>query len=131
MAESDEKVMALVERALKKKPDASVDELYEKAKAANPDIGKLTNRQFNARYPLQVKRKNKSRTSPRTRRGSARRAPGRPAPRADAGETQREKVRAVFLAFATDVVSADDRKELVKVLATVDKYVDRVLASGA
>lgn len=125
MAKSDEKVMALVEKELKKKPDASVTELYEKAKSEHPSIGQLTHRQFNARYPLQVKRK-KSQKSPgrSSRRGSSR------SPRkSSSGGSQREKVRAVFLAFATDVVAAEERTELVKVLANVDKYVDRALKS--
>jgi hypothetical protein len=130
MPKSDEKVMALVEKELKRKPDASVNELYEKAKAAQPSVGQLSYRQFNARYPLQVKRR-KSQSSPGNRRGSTRRAARRSTLPSHAGDSQREKVRAIFLAFATDVVSADDRKELVRVLATVDEYVARVLATGA
>jgi hypothetical protein len=126
MAKSDEKVMALVEKELKRKPDASVDELYEKAKAAQPSVGQLTYRQFNARYPLQVKRK-KSQKSPG---GNSRRGGNRSRPKASSRPSQRDEVRAAFLSFATDVLAAEDRKELVRVLVTVDTYVDRVIRSG-
>jgi hypothetical protein len=40
-------------------------------------------------------------------------------------------VRQVFLDFATDLAAAEDRKDLVKVLAAVDGYVDEVLKSLA
>ena len=126
MAKSDEKVMALVERELNKKPDASVDELYEKAKAAEPSVGQLTYRQFNARYPLQVKRK-KNRKSPGA---NPRRVGTRSRRKASSRLSQRDEIRAAFLAFATDVLAAEDRKELVRVLVTVDTYVDRVIRSG-
>jgi hypothetical protein len=40
----------------------------------------------------------------------------------------REGIRQVLLNFATDVVSAADQpKNLVRVLAGVDRYVDRVV----
>ena len=126
MAKSDEKVMALVEEELKKKPDASVDELYEKAKAAEPSVGQLTYRQFNARYPLQVKRKK----SQKSAGGNSRRGGNRSRPKASSRLSQRDEVRAAFLAFAMDVLAAEDRKELVRVLVTVDTYVDRVIRSG-
>lgn len=126
MPKSDEKVMALVEKELKRKPDASVNELYEKAKAAQPSVGQLSYRQFNARYPLQVKRR-KSQESPG---GNSRRGRTRSRPKASSRLSQRDEVRAAFLAFATDVLAAEDRKELVRVLVTVDTYVDRVIRSG-
>jgi hypothetical protein len=40
-------------------------------------------------------------------------------------------VRQVFLDFATDLAAAEDRKDLVKVLAAVDAYVDQVVKSLA
>jgi hypothetical protein len=43
----------------------------------------------------------------------------------------RESVRQVFLQFATDITGAEDRKDLVRVLASVDAYVDQVLKGVA
>ena len=67
MAKTDDKVMAVVEKELEKDPDASVQDLYDKAKSVKSAIGKLTLRQFNARYPLQVKRKKSARARSRYR----------------------------------------------------------------
>lgn len=124
MAKTNEKVMALVEQELKKNPDVSVDELYEQAKSAHPSVRELTLRQFNARYPLQVKR--------RMSRGKSRKAPKRRAARSSGkrskqGGADREKVRQTFLRFASDLAAAEERKALVEVVAGVDRYVDEVL----
>lgn len=122
MAKTDEKVMELVESELKKNPDASTDELFEKAKKVSSSIGKLSLRQFNARYPLQVKRRKSQSAGRKTRRrrtGSRRKAP--------AGDSARQAVRESFLSFASDLTAAQERKDLVKVLANVDRYVDQVL----
>lgn len=121
MAKTEEKVMELVEDELKKNPGASTDELFEKAKKVSSSIGKLSLRQFNARYPLQVKRR-KSQTSGRKtrRRGASRK-------KAAAAGDGREAVRHTLLSFASDLAGAQERKDLVKVLADVDKYVDRVM----
>lgn len=123
----------MVEDELKKNPGATVDELYAKAKSAVSSIGKLTKRQFNARYPLQVKRRTSSssgggrkrakKSKPRASRASGRKAV------APAGN--REAVRDVFLRFASDLAAAEARKDLVKVLAAVDKYVDSAMEASA
>lgn len=124
MAKIDEKVMSLVQDELKKNPGASVDELYEKAESVAPGVSKLSKRQFNARYPLQVKRRMSAGTSkkkaakPRATRGTRKAASG-------AGD--REAVRDVFLRFASDLAAAEQRKEVVKVLAGLNTYVDEVL----
>ena len=121
---TDEKVMSLVEDELKKNPDASTEELYEKAKSASSAIGKLTLRQFNARYPLQVKRKAGGTRRKRRGRKTAKAAPSRRRGAASGGDG-RDAVRAAFHRFATDLAAAgEDRAKLVKVLASVDSYVD-------
>lgn len=126
MAKTDEKVMALVEKELEKNPDASVDELYEKAKKAESSIGDLSLRQFNARYPLQVKRR-KSSKKPSAGRGR-RRTPRKTRQKVGDGD-RREKIRRTFLRFASDLAAAEERKELVDVVAGVDEYVDEVLGA--
>ena len=128
MPKADEKVMALVEKELEKDPDASVTELYEKAKAAHPSVGQLTHRQFNARYPLQVKRKKAQKSRKRTSRRRSTRATKQ---KAGVDGARREKIRELFLDFASDLTSAEQRSELVKVLAGVDSYVDRVIETAS
>lgn len=125
MSNADDKVYAAVEAALKKNPAASVDELFDLAKGVNSAVGKLTKRQFHARYPLQVKR----RMNPPKRRKKARakavQRRGRPA-RTTNGSA-RDSVRSTFMKFASDLAAAEARKDVVKVVAGVDRYVDEVL----
>lgn len=126
MAKTDDKVMAVVEKELEKNPDASVQDLYDKAKSVKSAIGKLTLRQFNARYPLQVKRKKSTRAPGKGKRQRATRKRGRGA--ANGGD--RDKVRQALLRFAGDVAGAEERKELVQVLSNVDRYVDEVMKAA-
>lgn len=129
MVQVDEKVFAAVEATLKKKPGASVDELMEIAKGVSPAIGKLSKRQFHARYPLQVKRR-MSPSKPGRRRN--RKAAGRKRNARAKTNGGRDAVRAVFLHFASDLAAAEARKDVVRVVANVDKYVDDALkAAGA
>ncbi|HKJ01215.1 MAG TPA: hypothetical protein VJ997_02135, partial [Longimicrobiales bacterium] len=92
-------------------------------------VGALSKRQFHARYPLQVKRK----LAPAKKRTSRRRKAAPPRARAKADRAPaREAVRASFLKFAQDLAAADARKDVVKVVAGVDRYVDEVLkATGS
>jgi hypothetical protein len=175
VAKTDDSAYAAVEAALRQNPQATQDELWEKAKEASPGVARLSRREFNARYPLQIKRKlqreaggggagARKRAAGAKRAGRkaggrkgrraaaaaaaggagaeaaapARRRPGRPkgsgrkaAPaQAAAGSAERESIRQALLGFATEVVSAADQpKNLVKLLANVDRYVDRVVKS--
>ena len=129
MAEVDENVMAFVEEALNRDPNIQLEELFQQAKNVSASIRDLSRRQFNARYPLQVKRRRSQ--AARKGAGKATRTPGhsrsrsRKSPRI--GDSQsRDEVRGVFLQFATDIAGAEERKDLVKVLANVDHYVDQV-----
>lgn len=132
--EVDVKVMAFVEEVLKKSPKIQLEDLFEKAKGVSASIGKLSKRQFNARYPLQVKRRRS--LAVRKKGGRPRKAPVPPSTKdqkkgSRTASDPRETVRQVFLQFATDITGAEERKELVKVLANVDRYVDRVLKGVA
>jgi hypothetical protein len=192
VAKTDEAAYAAVEQELRRNPEATQDELWEKAKEASPGVARLSRREFNARYPLQIKRKiqresgggGRKRAAGAKRAGSkrtgtkragakaagakragakkrgarkgrgaavavaaagtpARRRPGRPkgsgrkaaavvavGAAGAAASMDRDSIRQAFLGFATDVVSAADQpKNLIKVLANVDKYVDRVVKS--
>ena len=123
MANSDEKVLAAVEAALKKNPAASVDELFDVAKGVSAAVGKLSKRQFHARYPLQVKR----RMHPAKRRRKRAKAATKGRRAAASNGSVRESVRSTFLRFASDLAGAEARKDVVKVVASVDRYVDEVL----
>jgi len=123
VADIDEKVLAAVETAIKENPNATVDELMELAKGVSPSMGKLTKRQFHARYPLQVKRKMSAAKGGRRR--TRKRTSGKRGNRA--AKNGREAVRAAFLRFASDLAGAEARKDVIKVVANVDKYVDEVL----
>lgn len=121
MAGTDEEIMALVEKALAANPKAGTTELFEKAKTADSSVGKLTIRQFHARYPLQVKRR-KGRTSQKSAEPKSRAPVSRSSP-APAGGSH-EGVREVFLRFAQDLTSAEERRDLIEVLGRLDRYVD-------
>lgn len=150
-AKTDEKVMAMVEKELQKNPDVSVDELQTKGASINKDVASLTARQFHARYPLQVKRRKamaadaaapkkakkstKRKKAPKKAKKTAKakrraRREDRSAEQAASptagGTMDRDAVRSAFLGFASELTAAEARKDLVKVLAGVDKYVDQV-----
>jgi hypothetical protein len=133
VAKTDEKVMRMVEQELAKKPDASVDELFDKAKGMNSGISRMTRRQFHARYPLQVKRKKGAGKRARKGRKGARKATAAKGPRRGPGRPRgargdsREAVRQVFLRFAQDVAGADTPAALVKLILSVDRYVDEAM----
>lgn len=126
MTKTDEKVLAAVEEALRKDPSASVDDLFELAKGVSADVASLSRRQFHARYPLQVKR----RLAPARRRGTRKAAPRNARRARTPAPPARDAVRAVFLRFASDLAAAEARKDLVKVVAGVDRYVDEVLEAA-
>ncbi len=129
MPEVDEKVMKYVADVLKKTPDIALEELYQRTKRAHGSVGQLSKRQFNGRYPLQVKRRRalaargKQPLSTKEPSGQKRR---RKSPPASSG-APRDVVRHVLLGFAADLAAAEERKDLVRVLAAVDRYVDQVL----
>lgn len=121
---SDDKVMRVVEELLQKTPDMPVDQLYEHAKKASSKIGELNLRQFNARYPLQIKLR-----QARAKDGAAK--GGRPrstTPRKRRSKTEnRDQVREILLGFAVSLVGAEERRDVVQVLAGVDQVVDRIV----
>ncbi len=130
MAKNEERVMQFVEAELERNPEIGTSELFEKAKKVDAGLQKLSLRQFNARFPLQVKRK-KSLAQPgqkrksRTRSSGGARGTGRKGPQA-----RRDSMRDVFLRFASDLAGAEERKDVVRVLASVDGYVDEALKAA-
>lgn len=118
MAATSEKVMSMVEEEIRKNPDVLTKDLFEKAKKIDKSITNLTIRQFNARYPLQVKRRN---APPKPRRPRRRGAKG----------GNRDAVRAVLLDYARELAGAEDMGQIVSLVAGVDEYVDRVMKAAS
>ena len=133
MPEIDQKAMKFVEDTLKKSPKIQLDELFQRTKKVSSSLGRLSKRQFNARYPLQVKRR---RALAARARGAGRKKTPQPKGRTVRKalvppSAPRDLIRQVLLRFATDIAAAEERKDLVKVLAGVDYYVDEVLKGVA
>jgi hypothetical protein len=118
MAEVNEKVMKMVEEELKQNPGVSTKELFQKATKVDKAIGGLSPRQFNALYPLQVKR----RMAPRRARSAT-------AARSRRRAVDRAAVRSALLKFAMDIAAAEERADVIEVIGNVDQYVDRVIAA--
>lgn len=117
MPATNEKVMSMVEEEIRKNSDVETQALYDKARKIDKSIGDLSIRQFNARYPLQVKR----RLAPaRPRRQRRRPSKG----------NGRAQVREVLLEYARQLAAAEDIAEVVDLVAGVDKYVDRVMKAA-
>lgn len=125
MAKNEQKVMQFVEKELEANSDITTSELHEKAKKMDSGVAKLSLRQFNARFPLQVKRKKSLATGGGRRKRRSTRGRRRTA------DLNRDAVRDVLLQFASDLSAAEERKDVVQVVARVDKYVDQVLKAAA
>lgn len=116
-----EDVMEMVEKELRDNPDISNEKLIEKANEIEADIAELSARQFNARYPLQVKRQLKAERQEQTE-------PERAQEETEADDEElRSAVREVLLEIARSVAGAEDQVEMIDALASVDRYVDRVV----
>ena len=82
MAESNPKILAMVERALKKNPALASTELHQRAQRIDKSIAGLSGRQFHARYALAARKRlagggSRRRRKPGRPKGSGRK-PGRP-----------------------------------------------------
>lgn len=148
MPEVSAEVMELVQSELTKNPEATNQELYEKAAEAYPAVQELDLRQFNARYTLQAKRalglvragagargapakatKRAARVAAKGRavKAAAKRAapPARRAARPAAATDPRQAIRYVLVQFAAEATKAQSVAEF---LTRVDGYVDQILA---
>jgi len=124
MPQANEKVLAMVRQELEKDPKVTNKALLAKAKRVNRSIGKLSPRQFHAKYRLKASRDMAPR-KPRAKRAAKSVAPKRAA----APAFDRDAVRGVLLALATDVAAAD-KASIVGVIASIDGYVDRIVGAA-
>ena len=146
MPDTNDRVMAMIEKELQANPDISNEDLRVKAEKLDDSVARMSARQFNARYPLQVKwrmrprrRAGRKRAGTKGARGGAAtsgRKRGRPAKGSadtrSAGRVDssaRDRVRSVLVGFASDLASADGAG-LVRVIAGVDGYVDKVMKAA-
>lgn len=125
---AEDKVMRLVEDLLEKNPDIAVEQLFEQAKKVNPKLGELNRRQFNARYPLQIKLRQARAKDAAARGGRPRAQSGGRRRRSRTGN--RDQVREILMGFALSLAGAEERKDLVKVLAGVDEVVEKVVKAA-
>ena len=133
MADANTKVMEMIEAELKKNPDTSNSDLFEQAKKIDKGVEKLSPRQFNAMYPLQVKRamKPRKRRARKPKASQAKAARGRGRSRsAAANGGPRDRVRDVLLELAKDIANAEGKGDVVDVVAGIDRYVDRVVKAA-
>jgi hypothetical protein len=139
MADANPKIMEMIEAELKKNPDISNKELFDRATQIDKGIAKLSPRQFNAMYPLQVKRALK----PRKRGARKSKAAGRKSTKGTksmnrggaragaAGGDSRARVRSVLLDLAKDIANAQGKGDVVDVVAGIDRYVDRAIKAAS
>jgi hypothetical protein len=122
--------MEMVRAEIGKNPKVSNAELFEKAKGLDKSVGKLSARQFNARYPLQVKRSLAPVKKRKRQPAAAARKPapgrGRRSAAAAAQDQGRDRVRTILLELARDVANAQGKGDVVDVIMGIDRYVDRV-----
>jgi len=126
--EAEQQILEMVEEQLDRPNPPDTKVLYRRAMHfIDRDVRHLSLQQFNAKFPLQVKRrKARERTEGpvhRTREESDGdgTAPG------DGSFGRREAVRQTLLDFAKAVTGAEDRGAVIDVLTGVDEYVDRVV----
>jgi len=123
MPQANEKVLAMVRQELEKDRNVSNKTLLTKAKRLSRSVGRLSPRQFHAKYRLKVSRE-MAPAKPRAKR-TVRAATAKKATAPDRGA-----VRSVLLDLATEVASAD-KAAMVGVVASLDKYVDRIVGAPA
>lgn len=145
-----DRVKNMVRHTLVAKPDVSNRELFERAVEIAPSaVDGLSLRQFHARFRLPVIRHEMIRR-PRPKKdpaqasgaapsaGRAARTPKKTRTRksrrslAYAGalsetEAMRPEVRAALVEFAVQLEGAEQRRDLVRVVASLDTFVDRIL----
>lgn len=120
MAGSDEAILTMVRKQLRRKEPPDTEALYGRATQIDESVRDLSLRQFNAKYVLRVRREMKR---------SDKTPPVESKPKTpELSEETRARVREVFLQFARDVAAAD-RAGLIDLVENVDRYTDRVMAA--
>ncbi len=122
-----DRVRDMVRHALVTDPAVTNRELMERARQLAPTaVEGLTLQQFHARFRLPVLR---NEMAARKDKGKKKEEPARPRRRATAvvHAPLRTSVREIFVRFAVDMESADNRGQLVQVVSGLDACVDEIL----
>lgn len=142
MADVNQKVLALVRREIERDPHVPNDVLARKAVAIDRSVRKLSKLQFHGTYRLTAARQlaaDGRNPAPRKRpvKRTGRRVTSRgktPAARTASStvnaDAERTAVRSALLEFASEVAQAESKADVVRVLSTIDRYVDRVVAAA-
>jgi hypothetical protein len=134
MAGTKERVQSMVEFELRADRHASTAALQAKAAKIDKSFGRLTPRQFHARFAIPVKRRlGKSASQARTRQSvPARKQPGVSPWQRVGNETNaaaRDDVRRILLRFAGEVASAETKADVVDVLRLLDQWANELTAA--
>jgi hypothetical protein len=143
MAEVNAKVLDMVRREMARNPAVTNDALRKKAAAIDSSVRKLTPLQFHGTYRLTASRAlasggNTKRQPTAARSGKRRDTSGTRGPRKRApvsaatgdSSADRATVRATLLELAAEVAGAESKTDIIAVLGSLDRYVDRVLAAS-
>jgi hypothetical protein len=148
MAQLNEQVLAMVRREIEKDPAVTNDVLREKAASIDRSIRKMNGRQFHGSYRLTAARavassggrpkKAKTKATRPRRQAGVERVAARDARAvvsrsmtAEASSVDRSAIRGALLEFAGEIAKADSKAEMIGVLSSMDRYVDRLVAATA
>jgi hypothetical protein len=152
MAQLNAQVLAMVRREIEKDPAVTNDVLREKAASIDRSVKKMNGRQFHGSYRLTAARAvalgggrtTKAKTKPpRTqRRAPVEREAARDAVRdaraaesrsnsPEASNADRSAIRGTLLEFAGEVAKAVSKADMIGVLGSMDRYVDRLVAAAS
>lgn len=142
MADVNPKVLAMVRREIGKNPAVTNDALQKKAAAIDSSVRKLTRLQFHGTYRLTASRApasggNARRQLKAVEGGKRGATTGTRRPRKRVlvsaatgdGSSDRATVRATLLELAAQVAKAENKADIIGVLGSLDRYVERVLAA--
>lgn len=130
--EVEQEILEMVEDQLDRPNPPDTKVLYRRAMHfIDRDVRHLSLQQFNAKFPLRVKRRKArertERTESRIQRTREESDGHGTDDASDGGGGRREAVRETLLDFAKAVTGAEDRGAVIDVLTGVDEYVDRVV----
>lgn len=123
---SEEKILEMVREQLERPNPPGTEALYGRAARIDSSIRELSLRQFNARYPLRVRRE-MARVSDESEK-SPQGAQQRVQEVAKSDEAIRRGLRAMFHDLAAEVAGAEAEPELIDFIEErLEGYVDRTL----
>lgn len=117
MTTKRDEVLDMVRRQLHRANPPSTEALYGRAARIDNSLRELSLRQFNARYPLQVRRE----------MARAEKTNRQPTESSDTNDFNRDGIRQVLLDFARTVSDATDAQLIDLLTDGVEDYIDRIL----